>query len=363
MSLASGCISPKELVGALVLTASKQADESRRLPSGGIIPPGAIPDHVNFDGAPIFYPGTYDPATQGGEPWGILPAFDDQFYFIEMAREYLNKTGDASVLHRKIQWKPLHHRLEEAFRVPPRADATGLVRCSEENRGVSFGFTDIVYHTGDLLFSSLLACRAARHLAELFEYMEDNEKVASYGELHNELRRSISSTFAGPDGYLKASTGASAQPDVWGTAFAVYENLLTPEAATKAAEAILIGYRKSAIAWRGSIRHVPTTHDYSRSTSWEKTAGSALNTYQNGAYWSTPTGWVAYTLARCDVRAARELMQQFIADLQEGDFRKGKDFGAPWECMHPAGNYRQNPVYLTSVSCPVVAMERVMEAK
>ncbi len=358
MSLASGCITTDEMLDALILTAESQSEETRNLPTGGVIPAGAIPDHINFDGTPIFYPGTYDSATQGGEPWGILPSLDDHFYFIEMAWEYVTRAGDSEILRRSVNAKELIQRLEDAFAVPPREAKTGLICCTAANRGVSFGFTDTVVHTGELLFCSLLASRAAGHLSELYETLRDTGKATEYASLHQELKEKVAATFMCNDGYLKSSTGLSSQADVWGTAFAVYEDLL-PEAAMGAAcEAILGGYRNGAIAWRGNIRHVPTTHDYSSSSSWERTTGVRINTYQNGAYWGTATGWVAHALSLCDPAAASQLMTEYVEDLRKSDFRMGDEYGSPWECMHPADQHRQNPVYLTSVSCPVAALHR-----
>jgi len=42
-----------------------------------------------------------------------------------------------------------------------------------------------------------------------------------------------------------------------------------------------------------------------------------------------------------------------IDDLRKNDFRKGGGSGAPWECFHPSG-HRQNPVYMTTVTCPYI---------
>jgi hypothetical protein len=60
-----------------------------------------------------------------------------------------------------------------------------------------------------------------------------------------------------------------------------------------------------------------------------------------------------------DILAARTLASEYIAELREGDFRKGPEFGSPWECMHPDGAHRQNPVYMTSVTCPFAAFRRM----
>ena len=61
--------------------------------------------------------------------------------------------------------------------------------------------------------------------------------------------------------------------------------------------------------------------------------------------------------------AARRLAREYIEELREGDFRKGKEFGSPWECFHPDNDHRQNPVYMTSVTCPLAAFRRIARAR
>src|SRR3954464_13098901 len=62
MSLASGFITADEMLHALRLIAAHQTGPSeRRLKSGAILPPNSIPDHINFDDKPVFYPGAYSP--------------------------------------------------------------------------------------------------------------------------------------------------------------------------------------------------------------------------------------------------------------------------------------------------------------
>jgi hypothetical protein len=68
---------------------------------------------------------------------------------------------------------------------------------------------------------------------------------------------------------------------------------------------------------------------------------------------------VAYAIAQADPAAAKQLAQEYLMELRAGDFRLGPEYGSPWECMHPEDNHRQNPVYMTSVSCPLAAFRRI----
>ena len=359
MSLESGLIKPEEQRHALVLTAGKQQVEPWSLPNGSFVPRGAIPDHISFGGKPIFFAGTLeDYEGQGGPQWGKLPCLDDHFFFVHMAAEYLRATDDAGVLELMVNGETLMVRLERAFLVPPSRKDTGLVYADLAERGVTFGFVDTITHTGDLLFCSLLKYQAATELARLLVKVSDAERAQRYASVANRLKQAIPAAFATEKGFLRASTGKSAQPDVWGTAYAVYVGALDPEHERGACEALASAYQDGTIAWRGNIRHVPTTGDFSETTAWEA-ALSPKNRYQNGAYWGTPTGWVCYAIAKVNLDLARKLAGEYIAELREGDFRKGPDFGSPWECMHPDGNHRQNPVYMTSVTCPLAAFKLI----
>ncbi len=359
MSLDSGMVTPDEQLHMLMLTASHQQDTEWQLPSGSVVTPGSIPDHISFGNKPIFYPGTLeDYEGQGGPRWGKLPCLDDAFFFVHMAAYYVHATGDTEILNKTIGAKTLLTRLEEAYAMPPSRPDTGLVYADEEARGVTFGFVDTIIHTGDLLFCSLLKLRAADELADLAAQTSHTELVAKYETEAAKLRSAIDATFALDSGLFKASTGLSDQPDVWGTAFGVYISAFTPEQTNRACRKLAQAYRDETLAWKGQIRHVLTTDDFSKTTAWEST-DVPKNHYQNGAYWGTPTGWVCYAIAKLDPEAAKQLAADYIAELREGDFRKGPDFGSPWECMHPDGNHRQNPVYMTSVTCPLAAFRRI----
>jgi len=361
MSLEVGMVTRVEQRHMLFLTATHQVDTQIDLPSGSILPPGSIPDHIAFGGAPIYFPGILeDYEKQGGKQWGYLPCLDDEFFFVHMAAQFAKQSGDSDFLREEVRGKPLIQRLEEAYAMPPAHPETGIVYTTEEARGVNFGFFDTTVHTGDLFFCSLLKYRAARELATLFDALGDSGKAQQYRRQAGQLSAAIEKTFGRPDGLLRASTGLSAQPDVWGTAFAVYVDALSPERRTKACQALAKALQDGTIAWKGGIRHVPTDQDFSQNSAWERSYAKK-NRYQNGAYWNTPVGWVCYAVAPVDFTAARGLARDYIAQLREDDFRKGPEHGSPWECMHEEDQHRQNPVYLTSVSCPLAAFRRMAQ--
>ena len=362
MSLESGLISVEEQKHAILYTAQKQQEGEMLTQSGSIIPHGSIVDHISFDGIPIFFPGTLDNYRLQGGIFGKTPCYDDHYYFVHMAWYYIQVTNDISILNREINGRTLIDRLDLAFSTPPACEKSHLICCNNENRGVSFGFCDSIVQTGKLLFCSLLKYRAARQMSELYKRLDNHAAGEKYAEIASCLKKNIAATFYHEQGLLRSSTGTSSQPDVWGSAFAVYVDAVEEKVALAIGKTLADAYIQGTLSFRGNIRHVLTTDDYNKDTAWELTVNQeqfVKNRYQNGAYWNTPTGWVCYAIALVDEPLAAQLAGEYIEELREGDFRKGPEYGSPWECIHPDGDHKQNPVYLTSVACPLAAFRKL----
>ncbi|WP_339676107.1 hypothetical protein [Cyclobacterium marinum] len=358
MALETGMISASEQNHMLMLTAKTQAGNTWITKGGSMVPLGAIADHIRIDNSlPIYFPGTYSVVEQGIEKWGTLPPYGDQFLFVHMAYTYIKEVGELSILSEKINGFSLIDRLALAFQVPPAEPIDHLVFASEKFRGVDFGFRDAIHMTGKLLFPSLLKFRAAKELAELYSLMGNAKERLKYERIATKIKEAIPVVFNDESGFLKASTKHSSQPDVWGTSLAVYLGALEGEGLVCASEVLAAAYKKGTISYRGNIRHVPLDQDFDEKNVWEKSL-VAKNTYQNGAFWGTPTGWVAFAINLSSPQLARELATEYISELKENDFRKGESFGAPYECFDKKGG-TQNPVYLTSVACPLVAFRRM----
>jgi len=358
MSLESGFVTKEEQKHMLLLTASTQCDQTWITAGGSMVPLGAIADHIRIDDSlPIYYPGTSNVNKQGNKVFGMFPPYCDQFFFIHMAYHYVLSTSDLSVLQLEINGISLINRLEIAYKVPPTRKESHIVYTTDDYRGVDFGFRDVIQLTGDLCFPSLLKFKASYQMAELFEMLNRKDKAASYREIAENIKNAIPGLFMDPRGMLLASTGKSNQPDVWSTAFAVNLNVLSDTNTLKSCQLLAEAYEKGYLSYKGNIRHILITDDYNDSTAWEISIAKK-DTYQNGAYWGTPTGWVCYAIARVDPSLARKLAGEYIEDLKINDFRKGEEYGAPYECFHPSG-HKQNPVYLTTVTCPYIVFKKM----
>lgn len=364
MSLDSGFITAPEILHHLRLTARCQNDSSAKLLKNGlIIPPFAIPDHILFNGKPSFYPGSFGTDDdQGNGTFGFLPPIDDHFEFIHMAHRYYLRTRDPQFLQETIGQIPLIDRLIKAFEVPTADPKTGLVSTSAINRAVGFGFCDSIYFTGNLLFPSLLRYRAAGQLIELCRASKYRQRTPEFSMERAKIARNLVPTFGDSsrlDGWLMAATEVGRQADVWGTLYALYLGALPKSAARRARQTIADSL--AHFVFEGAVRHVPTNLDASPTSAWEK-AACAHNTYQNGAYWHTPTGWLLSALFPLAPQLAGKVFEDYIQHLRQNDFRLGQPAKAPWECFGRNGHATQNGVYMTSVALPMPIIESLANA-
>ena len=106
------------------------------------------------------------------------------------------------------------------------------------------------------------------------------------------------------------------------------------------------------IEYQGAVRHVPSDR-YFQPGSMLGSGRIAVNTYQSGAFWHTPTGWLIEALRPVDPALARQVCDRFFRHLREGDFRKGEGRGAPGNVSASTWPAPQNPVYMTSVTLPL----------
>jgi len=357
MALESGFISAEEALNHFRLVASVQnGSEPRLLKSGAEIPPHAIPDHILFDGSPVFFPGTYSPGEdQGGEPWGLRPPVNSHYDFIAIAHYLWRSTGDCSFLDEEIKGKTAMERLELAFSVPDACEESGLVSIDASRRAVGFIFCDAIYMTGKHLFASLLRRRAALQLLEMATIVGWNDALCEkLGAVAKSIAKSIPGAFSEKErfgGWLLAATGVGRQPDVWGTIRAIYDDVLPQPRKEAAMQEILKAIAEGTILYKGAMRHVPTNCDASPDSAWERT-NIKRNRYQNGAYWHTPTGWLVAILAQRNRELAERIFDEMCESLREGDFRKGPSFDAPLECLGPEPKASNNPLFLASVTTP-----------
>lgn len=345
MMAESGLIPDKDLKRYIEIfaTHAQNGAETLHLENGLTVPPYAIADHVNYDGRPVFFPGTYASGNnQGNGLYGFFPPFCDNYYFIMMVGFYVEQSGDRAILDKAYNGLTLLQRLQYAF-VGYNIDvASGLCVSDADAYTVDWGFVDTIKKSGKLLMASLLRYNAAitlSHFIDTDRYLAEAEKI----------KTSILETFYDDQtGWFYSATGIGHQYDVWGTAFAVYSGITDEEKTLK----VLYEARQNRTAVvDGYVRQILTDNDFSATTAWESTV-TPFGEYQNGAYWSTPTGWYAYALYK--YTGEIDILVDF---LKHTDAYVEK--GSPFEWINETTENVSGLNYGTSGVLPYVGAKRI----
>ena len=234
MMLESGLISSAEIEDWIHLISSTILGQDWNVRPGVVVPAFAIPDHINLDGRPTFYPGNYETGEkQGGKPWGKYPPLDDQFYFIYAAYFHWKQTGKTDLVLSPMKTAFGEMRLadlcERAYRMVRCDGGTGIPVAGDVDteNAKDFGFCDGESKSGKLLFTSILKFVAAQYLSELYVALGWVAKAEILRNEAQRLKAAIPATFLQPtenegEAWLYSATGVGHQPDVWGSAYAIY---------------------------------------------------------------------------------------------------------------------------------------------
>jgi hypothetical protein len=387
MMLGADFIPAAEVEGWVRLIAAVQpGPDGVHLKHGLFVPRYSIPDHITLNGAACWYPGAMDGEDQGNGTFGFLPPADDAFYFIQIVREHFRLTRQPTLFQADVKtpWgvAPLSRVCVRAFE-SVAVNPEGLAVCegAAGKTRVDWGFCDTVRKSGPCLMPSLLRWRAARDLEALFQATGDTVPAERFAQEAARLQAAIPRVFyralphvlpppsrgagyprsgwrggvgpAGEEGLLLSATHLGMKEDVWAAAYAVWLGLLPHRIEAPVARRLLSLYRQGGTVLEGQVRHLPP--DGARGGFWEQCV-AAPGTYQNGAFWGTPSGWYIAALSKVDRAAAHEMLRQFLAHL-----RANRDIGAPWECFNPAKQHYQNPLYCATVDLPYVALHDVLQ--
>lgn len=292
---------------------------------------GACVDCVKFDGTPIYQPGM--------GRMGDNPVADGSQFTVDVAWHTYRKTRDADLVRR------IADRLVKAMEAVPRNPQTGLVfiRPGPGYDRCPYGFTDTVRKQGDVLFASLLYVQAARQLADLLEAAGRAAEAPRWRAEADRVAAKINEVFWDAKlGLYRAATVQCREPDVWGSVFAVYLGVSSPQQALAVARYCRDHYGE--IVQCGQIRHLPG------GTYWEKAC--PRDTYQNGAFWATPTGWFVYALDLVDPALADRTVVDMVRDFR----RRGV---LEWVIGEKVGV----PDYVASASLPLAGIDRIIERR
>jgi hypothetical protein len=134
----------------------------------------------------------------------------------------------------------------------------------------------------------LLKYQAAQQLGEIFTTLHRPDQARAYERVAERIRAELPLVFGGGRGLLRSATGRNAMPDVWGSAYGIYNGALGGAEAQRVAQLLAQAYEAGTLSYHGHIRHLLTTDDFSPTCLWEVMAKTMpKGRYQNGGYWAT----------------------------------------------------------------------------
>jgi hypothetical protein len=321
------------LEGSIASFSNKELTAACRVFIQAIRKDGAAVDCVRFNGTPIYKPGY---GSMGREP-----VLDGPPFTVSVAWQTYRRTKDAARL------KAILDPLVQTMNYMPRNPTNGLAHIKAPGERCPYGFTDSIPKSGDELFCSLLMVQAARQLAELLEAGGRRDEAPPWQQEAKRIAASVRDVFwDGQAGLFRATTGACNIPDIWGSAFAVWLNVATPEQARTVASYFKAHYDELVL--HGQVRHMPGFMDWNG----QRTAVNS-GQYQSGGFWATPVGWFVYTLDLADPALADRTVIEMVRHFQQ--------HGA-CEWINREGT-RQLPGYTASAALPLAGIRAMLERR
>jgi len=258
---------------------------------------GLMPNRVDPDGTAIYVVNEHHERL-------ARPPTDNAQFAVKLVKAYLDLTGDRDFLLQR------RNALMDALETLPLSE-NGLVFVDPSDPHSAYGFTDTVGKTGEVLFSSLLYWEARLLLATMAQRAEDHDTAHTCFEAAEHTGRVLHEFLDERTGMFRAANGDCDQVDLWASAFVLDVPAATESQTKRIAQFLLDNYDDCIL--RGCLRHLPQPRTWQRML-----VEVAPGTYQNGAYWATPAGWVAMVLDRLAPEAARAFVDEVIDELEEG---------------------------------------------
>ncbi len=289
------CVPKEELKAACVFLLGGQRED------------GVVPDRRYADGVSAYSAGPV------GNPTGAPPT-DNASFLVKLVAAYVKRTGDISF------FETISAKLEKALDSLNRSD-NGLVYIKPGTRQSSFGFVDQLGMTGNVLFASILFIEAAQCMAQMYDQAG---KTAHAGMWRLQSERSLDSLqelWDEEEGMYYAASVDNRQIDLWGSCYLASRGMIAEEHALRISKRMVRDYEK-AVKF-GQVRHLFYPEFWNNrldlAMKQDEMMGitCAPGKYQNGAYWSTSTGWVAGAIRLTDPGLADRMLLDVLENFQK----------------------------------------------
>jgi hypothetical protein len=294
-------------------------------------PHGEIPDWVPYDSQKSVVYALFDKHH----------FLDNPLWLVRLTGLYLEASNDVNyfITHEAKLFAGLHsEKLLDSTQ-----NALQITRGSYRD---DWGFTDCIMKTGIVFFSSLLKLDAVRTLATIYGLMDEPERYRKFSEMIPRILNELESLYDPIAQLYFSASEFGHQFDIWGNAFAVYLGLLPPEREREIAQSLFT--KRDQFVWNGQIRHLLTGSYWDHFLPGAESLGRNPNTYQNGAYWGTPSAWMAVAFEKAQKGAGQQLLHDLFSDYHQNGI---------FECVHPkhrwwGKRYQKCPNYVASLALP-----------
>lgn len=284
-----------------------------------------VPDRVEKDGLPVLSPGGTNstPITQ------YMPLHLPAAWVRVLS--YYESFG--VVIPKKQAWAEVIKRSFDQL-----SFADGLAYSDPQTPYIGFGFHDTIRITGWELMSSLMLYRGLQRAVTLFKGVADPATLAHWSRLSSGIASNLHRLY---DDTIGGYVGGSRQ----GRQFSVWANGLIYSMADPQAKSKIVKFfqdNRSKIFLKGCTRQIAEP-------GW--TGNGPGNSYQNGGFWATGTGYVLPAIYDKDPAFAAELAEQLLTNLPEVHF-------AEW--LDTSGNGQGALDFLASVSVPLLGLDSIL---
>lgn len=233
-----------------------------RLATRSVTPPNFVADRISATGTVTYKNG------------GQLPFMDGIAFVILALWADWTETGSTTTFTANKSV------IDACMAATPRS-VNGCVWSDPADPSCYYGFTDAVNITGDMAMGTAMHAWAYKMLDEISGGGSSSAEGDTYANLRAHAEAGLA-TRRRSNGFYEASSGnAVNRDDVWCTALAVAEGLVSGAGRSASAQALADAYSANQITQNGLVRHLPVGQY------WPDIAPTA-DTYQNGGYWLTP---------------------------------------------------------------------------
>jgi hypothetical protein len=276
-----------------------------------------------------------------------MPALDNAMFLVNLVDAYARHYLDDRHLHSHFE------SLQRVLAAVPTDRQTQLAWVDPRRPYTSYGFQDTVEKSGCDLFCSLLLHQAHAKLATHAARLGRHEQAGVHREKMQGIVAGLEALYSAADGLYLAASESCRQVDIWGSIFGCAMGVFPPQRRQEVARQLW--EQRDRYLHRAQVRHL-RQDEY-----WESLFTANLNyrvflrpgQFQNGAYWATPTGWLAEVFESVRPGTGVALLCELVADMRAHGV---------WECVGPEG-YCRVAGNLSSVALPLASLRRISNGR